>query len=696
MPALNPIKISGRTACAAASLLGVLLLAACRPVPQVVEITRVVTQTVVEEGRLVEVTRLVSERHEIVATPTPTPLLSITDPDPSTFIKLAAADVETLDPALAYDLASGGALQNIYEGLITFDRADPTTFVPALAEVVPSLENGLISTDGLTYTFPIRRGVLFHEGGQLDAHDVAYSLRRQMLQSDPTGPAWLFLEPILGISDVTEDIAGGAYVGDPAGLAANATAAELAAACERVSAAVTYEDTRFANEGPNDAPGTVTITLAQPWQPFLATMPWLWVVDQEWAAANGAWDGNCDTWAAHYAPGMSGSSLNAIANGTGPYRLARRTPGESYMLEAFDGYWRTADSPLWTDDLFGPARMPRVLVNVMPEWGARFAALRAGDADYVEVPFDNEAQVDPLVGERCDYRTGRCEPDPANPEGILRKWDGLPTVSRQDIFMNQAVAAASPYIGSGQLDGNGIPPDFFADENARRAMAVCFDYDTFNADVLGGEGVRNNGPVITGMLGYNPEGAQYDYDPEACAGYLAAAWGGVLPETGFRLQYIYPTALPGGQQAGGILQNELSAINENYLLETVGLPPHLFFPGVFAGQFPLYYSGWIEDIHDPHNWAAPYTVGTYGATLGLPEALQARFASLVNAGALTIDPSTRELIYHELQQLYHDTVPAVILFQRPTFRFEPRYVSGFAHRLGMDVNDPLYYTLVTE
>ena len=29
-------------------------------------------------------------------------------------------------------------------------------------------------------------GVGFHDGGTLEAHDVAYSLRRQLLQSDPT------------------------------------------------------------------------------------------------------------------------------------------------------------------------------------------------------------------------------------------------------------------------------------------------------------------------------------------------------------------------------------------------------------------------------------------------------------------------------------------------------------------------------
>lgn len=670
--------------CLAACLI-LISATACRPPPRTVEVTRVVTQNVVENAQLVEVTRLVAEVREIVASPTPIPPLDFVDPDPGTFIQLIGGDVATFDPALAYDATSGEALQNIYEGLVTFDPADTNTLIPALAEVVPDVTNGGISQDGLTYSFTIRRGVSFHDGGTLEPHDVAYSLRRQLLQSDPTGPAWLFLEPILGVSDITEGIAGGQYIGDRAGLLANATEGELAAACAAVMEAVTF----------NDQAGTVDITLAGTWGPFLATVPWLGVIDQEWAVANGAWDGSCETWVEYYAPGLETSELTAIANGTGPYRLERWTPGEEYTLAAFDGYWRTEETSFGDSGPSGPARIPLVIVRSLPEWGARFAALVAGDADYAAVPFDAEAQVDPLAGEMCNYRTGRCEANPANPQGPLRKWDSLPTVSRQDIFMNQAVAPDSPFLGSGKLDGSGIPPDFFADEDARRAIATCFDYDTFNTDVLGGEGVRNNGPVITGMLGYNPDGAMYEYDPEACAAHLEAAWGGVLPETGFRLQYVYPTPIPGGTQAGAVLQAGIAAINEKYVVELVGLPPSSFFPRLFSGQLPLFYSGWIEDIHDPHNWAAPYTVGMYGSAMGLPDGLSAQFGELVSEGALHLAPEAREAVYFELQQLFHDTVPAVILFQRPSFRFEPRYIDGFAFREGMVADSPPFYQLAT-
>ena len=142
------------------------------------------------------------------------------------------------------DTASGGLIMNVMETLIWFNHEDATSFIPVLATEIPSTENGGISADGMTYTFNIRQGVKFHNGNDLTASDFAYSFQRGLLQSDPNGPQWLLLEPILGYTsgDVTEGIADGQYAGDPEALKANATPEELAAACEKTKAAVAADD----------------------------------------------------------------------------------------------------------------------------------------------------------------------------------------------------------------------------------------------------------------------------------------------------------------------------------------------------------------------------------------------------------------------------------------------------------------------
>lgn len=650
------------------TILGVLLvlsmvLAACPAQPaQVVEVE--VTRVVEGEVQTVVVT----------ATPEPAPEVSFVAPRPDTYTDVNFGDIDTMDPNLAYDTASGGLILNVMETLIWYDYKDATSFVPVLATEVPSVENGLISEDGLTYTFNIREGVKFHDGGDLTASDVAYSFQRGLLQSDPNGPQWLMLEPILGYTsgDVTEEIAEGAYAGDPEALKANATPEELAMVCEKVQNAVVAD---------NEA-GTVTFNLAVPWGPFLATIAQTWGAsfDMEWALANGAWDGTCDTWADFYAPGAENDELSTIINGTGPYMLESWTPGEGYVLVANPNYWRADDDPMWEGGPAGAPAIDRIVRRLVNEWGTRFAILQAGDAEYVNVPTANRPQVDAFVGEECDWRTDVCTPTDT-PDAPLRKWGNQPSTSRTDVFMNFNVSTDengnNAYIGSGQLDGNGVPADFFSDIHVRRAFNHCFDYDTYIADALNGEGVRNNGPIILDMLGYNPDGEMFDFDLDKCAEEMALAWDGAVAENGFRVQVAFNTGNTTRQTVGAILQSNFASINPAYQIEIVGLPWPTMLRAFRAGQLPVVASGWLEDIHDPHNWVQPFTVGTYAGRQNLPEDLKAQFQELVNAGVAAADPAAREAIYFDLQRLHHDNAIQITLAQATGVRYEQRWVQGY-------------------
>jgi peptide/nickel transport system substrate-binding protein len=653
-------------------LLLAVFLVACQPgEPEVVTevVTKVVTEVVTEEGEEVEVTRVVQE--VVTATPEPMEPVTFSDASPDTYVIQTFGDPNTLDPQLAYDSAAGYLLENIYETLITYNREDPNSFVPLLATEVPSAENGGISEDGLTYTFTIREGVTFHDGAELTASDVAYSFQRGLIQSDPNGPQWLFLEPVLGFSncyDITEAIDPECgLAGDRETLVSTATPEQLVAACELVKSAIVADD----------AAGTVTFTLAQPWGPLLATMAGYWggVTDMDWAIANGAWDGSCDTWQNWYAPGAETAELGAITNGTGPYILDHWTPGEEQVLVANENYWR--DFPRWEGDYVGSPRIKNITIQIVDEWGTRFAALQAGDAENVTVNPANRPQVDEFVGEICDYQTETCTASETMAEGAIRKWPNITTVTRSDLFMTFDIAPDSPYIGSGQLDGNGIPPDFFNDVHVRKAMAYCFDYETYMAEALNGEAIRNNGPIITNMLGYNEEGPMYEFDLDACAAELEQAWGGQLPEIGFRFQATYNQGNTARQTTAEILQDGLSQVNELYQVEVLGLPWPTFLRNIAAGTFPIFISGWHEDIHDPHNWVQPFLVGTYAGRQNMPEDLLNAFNEFVNAGVATSDPEERQQIYSDMQQFFYDNVPQVTLAEAAGARYEQRWVNGW-------------------
>ena len=95
----------------------------------------------------------------------------------------------SLDPARTEQGEKGEAfIDNVYERLVDVGPSGPD-LIPSLATEIPTLENGLVSEDRLTYTFPLREGVVFHDGTDFTAEDVLYSWERVITMNLPEGQA---------------------------------------------------------------------------------------------------------------------------------------------------------------------------------------------------------------------------------------------------------------------------------------------------------------------------------------------------------------------------------------------------------------------------------------------------------------------------------------------------------------------------
>ncbi|MDR3539648.1 MAG: ABC transporter substrate-binding protein [Desulfosporosinus sp.] len=81
-------------------------------------------------------------------------------------------DPKSLDPAHCGDTVSYDMQQNIYDGLLMFDKTGKK-LIPDLASALP-----VVSADGKTYTFTLRQGIKFQNGDPLTADDVVYSFNR--------------------------------------------------------------------------------------------------------------------------------------------------------------------------------------------------------------------------------------------------------------------------------------------------------------------------------------------------------------------------------------------------------------------------------------------------------------------------------------------------------------------------------------
>ncbi|PXX89119.1 peptide ABC transporter substrate-binding protein [Marinobacter vulgaris] len=104
-------------------------------------------------------------------------------------------DVATLDPAIGYDWQNWSMIKSLFDGLMDYK--------PGTTELALDLaESYELSDDGKTYTFKLREGVKFHNGREMKASDVKYSLERTA-NPKTQSPGAGFFSPILGYDAVS-------------------------------------------------------------------------------------------------------------------------------------------------------------------------------------------------------------------------------------------------------------------------------------------------------------------------------------------------------------------------------------------------------------------------------------------------------------------------------------------------------------
>ncbi|MEM7433950.1 MAG: ABC transporter substrate-binding protein [Myxococcota bacterium] len=107
-----------------------------------------------------------------------------------TFIFAEGSNIHTLDPAFAYDTLSTAACRLLYDALLDYDFDG--NFVPSLAAELPT-----VTDEGRTFRFKLREGVRFHNGRELTAHDVSWSMHR-LLSPSIGSPGYPFYKSIRG------------------------------------------------------------------------------------------------------------------------------------------------------------------------------------------------------------------------------------------------------------------------------------------------------------------------------------------------------------------------------------------------------------------------------------------------------------------------------------------------------------------
>ena len=187
------------------------------------------------------------------------------------FVFGTLSERNTMDPHDAYTIVTYAFSLNLYDNLVRF-AGNPPEVVPWLAE------SRAVSGDGLTWTFRLRRGVKFHDGRELTADDVVYSVDRLLrLGKDP---------------------------------------ASIFKPCLKAGAA----------EAPDRY--TVRIKLYQSFAPFISILPILSVVNKNLVQKN------------EKSGDLGAAWLNQSDAGSGASKLRSYEPATGFVADRFPEYWR--------------------------------------------------------------------------------------------------------------------------------------------------------------------------------------------------------------------------------------------------------------------------------------------------------------------------------------------------------------------
>ena len=571
--------------------------------------------------------------------------------NPTTFTKVNMGTIDSLDPHYQYDNASAEIYANIYENLIMFDEGDVTQYKPMIATEVPTVNNGLVKDNGTTYIFPIREGVTFHEGGTLTAEDVKYSFMRGLIHDRNGGPWWMLYGPLFdagGLSDITNEVVG---VEDPSQL----TAEQSAEVFEVLDKAIEVDENNVIFHLPKPNPTFMSVIVHDN---GLGA-----IMDKEWCIEQGAWDGSPETIAEYYDPAKEEDPLHENTNGTGPFMLNTWEKGKRIALDRFDGYWRE------------PAQLQRVIINYIDEWSTRKLMLQRGDADVVYMDKQYQSQVEDLEG--------------------VELITGLPNLYTGYGLMNWTIETkGNPDVHSGQLDGKGIPSDFFADIHVRKAFNYSMNYEAFVQDVMDGDGQQARGPIPEPFLGWSEDSSIYTTDLAKAEEEFKKAFDGELWEKGFEITILYNSGNSMRKTATDMLKYNIEQINSKFKVNTRGIQWATYLDRMIAGKFTLGFIGWGADYADPHNFTVPFmrTDGTFGNFKGenyKTWAEENNVDELVNKGVEVTERAERLEIYKELQHMTYEYATDMYLYQPTAHILKREWVQGWYY--DPILHDGIYY-----
>ncbi|MFX1536429.1 MAG: ABC transporter substrate-binding protein [Promethearchaeota archaeon] len=554
-----------------------------------------------------------------------------------------SGEPESLDPAVCYETTGTGIIQNVYDKLYTYIGSDTT--------LIPNVATGYtISGDGLTWTFTLRDDVYFADGLPLNASCVKYSLDRAILMLGH--PYWMLTDFVKGANDY-------AHLSNP-----NVAEAEEWLAMEAITA--------------NDAAGTVTIKLDNPYTPFLGALTYEIgsIINPSYVYAHKDEDkvpegpdytfdtGNNDSdmidmnW---WFPALAGTGSGIVPGqesdwmyrhmaGSGPYMLKEWTPGEQRVLERNNNWWRVAA---------GLDTLPQIkegYIKIVAETATRILDLKAGTCDSAAVPVTTMPEI-------YNVTTGEVLVEGLEVE-VFPTWsvmylgfnmnDSLTATEGGKLFLdeNEASSTYSSTTAATLRRYSDLNPDTsmaspgnpFTALKFRQAMAHAFDYEQHITAALNGWGIRMVGVIPKDMFGHQPDLEVPTYNPT-----LAKA---LFQEVDWKGDLIIGYASGGDRQKQAclILKAGVEALDVGITIDVQDWQWSVYLDHIRGQHLPFFYLGWAPDYADPDNYAHPF-LHSEGYIAGRQKYSNAWIDDNITAAREEADATKRLALYKNIEEM---------------------------------------------
>jgi oligopeptide transport system substrate-binding protein len=514
--------------------------------------------------------------------------------------------IKGMDPIFAADLYSGNEIARVYEGLLEFHYLKrPYVLKPNLAAEMPK-----VSSDGLTYTFKIKKGVLFQDnkcfvksngkGRELKAKDFVFSIKRLADPKLQSTGWWLLKGKILGLDEWQ---------------ARNAK-----------KATVDYSEAVVGLKALDDY--TLEFKLKKPFPQFLyaLAMPFTFVVAQE------AVNMYKKEFLNH--PVGTGAFLlpkfkqtNKIVYIKNPTFREKFYPSEGEISDEKLGYLADRGKKIPFVD--------KVVVSILTESQPRWLNFQKGKFDFLGIPKDNFDQA--------------VTPDKKISTKMQKKNIQLKTNTSLDVT----------YIAFNHED------KLFQNEKLRKAMSMGYDTEKAINLFYNGNAVPANSVVPPGISGYekNYKNPYKKYDVSAAKKMLAQA--GYPDGKGLPVIQFETTGNTTQRQLAEYFVKAMKDIGVKIKINTNTWPELVKKINTRSAQ--LWGIAWGADYPDAENflqllYGKNKAPGANGSNFQNKE-----FDSLFEAAAIMQDSPTRTAIYEKLNRMAASKMPWIFGVHRKSF-----------------------------